>query len=589
MENNLVDLRWILLNRVAEIDNIDFWQKIFLCLCFMFFFSTSLIYLVSHHIPALKKRAYLFSDITFIISIILFIGVGRWASLLPSSLNPDEAQFIATATKIFKSPFYWKSADRGIEIFDTLVLTLPGLLGFRIEYASARVVGILLNYVSVLSLYYTLAIIYNKLIARIAIFWVVVIFATMQYPEFVHYGSEYIATGLISLSILIICCNYINVKNNNILIFFSGLLIGSIIFGKEQGAPIAFSLVIVATSIIWQKTPKKSEFIKSFIFLGIGLLSCPIVILIYLLTFSLFNDFWSDLTLLFYYVSHGLDKVHRATKLSDYTKFIFTQYDSTSFFMFVRIMLFVSTPVLVFFRRYKTALEKRSETFPFLFYSLFVLLVSLYAVLKPGTNFDHYLIFLIVPCGFSIGVCMGELQSIIAHSKPNNKQSIFIFVLSLFLLIYIVGGGYAQALSYIENQYSISYQSKQILSNYRSPVEKAILKYVSPGESMAVWGWAAELYVDTNTIMGVRYAMTQWEIVPHPQQKYFMQRYIDDIVKSQPAVFVDAVSPKMFYYHDRQTEGHEAFPELARVVAQNYKLVDEVDGVRIYKFINKVN
>jgi hypothetical protein len=42
------------------------------------------------------------------------------------------------------------------------------------------------------------------------------------------------------------------------------------------------------------------------------------------------------------------------------------------------------------------------------------------------------------------------------------------------------------------------------------------------------------------------------------------------------------VAPKMFGFNDRKTQGHEEFPEIAKIVNQKYKLVDEFQGVRIY-------
>lgn len=38
----------------------------------------------------------------------------------------------------------------------------------------------------------------------------------------------------------------------------------------------------------------------------------------------------------------------------------------------------------------------------------------------------------------------------------------------------------------------------------------------------------------------------------------------------------------MTVFKDRKTQEHEVFPEIARVIKENYRLVDEVKGVRIY-------
>jgi hypothetical protein len=39
----------------------------------------------------------------------------------------------------------------------------------------------------------------------------------------------------------------------------------------------------------------------------------------------------------------------------------------------------------------------------------------------------------------------------------------------------------------------------------------------------------------------------------------------------------------MFTFHDPKTQEHEAFPELNKIITEKYKLVDNIDGVRIYK------
>lgn len=56
--------------------------------------------------------------------------------------------------------------------------------------------------------------------------------------------------------------------------------------------------------------------------------------------------------------------------------------------------------------------------------------------------------------------------------------------------------------------------------NYLSPIAKNILKYASPGESMAVWGWASELYFDTGLIQATR-AGVLGSLNYSPLQQYF--------------------------------------------------------------------
>jgi hypothetical protein len=99
---------------------------------------------------------------------------------------------------------------------------------------------------------------------------------------------------------------------------------------------------------------------------------------------------------------------------------------------------------------------------------------------------------------------------------------------------------------------------------------------------MAVWGWSAELYVATGLAPATRNCTTLWEIRPTPLQGYYINRYVDDLSISKPRIFVDAVAPRMFYFHDRKTEGTDAFPAIARIIKEHYKLADELGAVRIF-------
>ena len=99
---------------------------------------------------------------------------------------------------------------------------------------------------------------------------------------------------------------------------------------------------------------------------------------------------------------------------------------------------------------------------------------------------------------------------------------------------------------------------------------------------MAVWGWASELYVDTSLVQATRDSVSVWPILPGSLQEYFLKRYTDDLINSNAKLFVDAVAPRMTGFKDRDTQGHEVFPEMARFIKENYWLVDEFPGVRNY-------
>jgi hypothetical protein len=57
---------------------------------------------------------------------------------------------------------------------------------------------------------------------------------------------------------------------------------------------------------------------------------------------------------------------------------------------------------------------------------------------------------------------------------------------------------------------------------------------------------------------------------------------MDDLRHNPPKVFLDAVGPGQFWYQDRAASGHDTFPELRDYVSDNFRLVGDVDSVRIY-------
>ena len=48
-------------------------------------------------------------------------------------------------------------------------------------------------------------------------------------------------------------------------------------------------------------------------------------------------------------------------------------------------------------------------------------------------------------------------------------------------------------------------------------------------------------------------------------------------------IFSEAIGPSAFAYHDRQMYGLETFPELSRLVAQDYRLVYDSDSLRLFQ------
>ena len=103
------------------------------------------------------------------------------------------------------------------------------------------------------------------------------------------------------------------------------------------------------------------------------------------------------------------------------------------------------------------------------------------------------------------------------------------------------------------------------------------------GAKMVAWGWGTELYVETNFLMGTRYGNTAGVIEPGPVQSFYTERFLKDMEKNRPVLFVDVVAPNFFRYTDRSLHGFENFPLVKKYVEENYTLDSEIKDVRIFK------
>jgi hypothetical protein len=117
-----------------------------------------------------------------------------------------------------------------------------------------------------------------------------------------------------------------------------------------------------------------------------------------------------------------------------------------------------------------------------------------------------------------------------------------------------------------------------------NPIANARIQRLSGlHDRLAVWGWAPELYVLNGRPQATREAHTFAQINPGPLRDHFRARFLEDIQRTRPAVFVDAVTPGAFTYADRARYGHESFPALKEWIDIHYEFVGDVGGLRLYR------
>ena len=566
MEN--FDLRLFLLSTLGNVSGLDNLYRIGLIAALFVFVVLALSPTIFNGSKVGRFISRVFSEPVFLACAGLAILAGRWPVLLAPSINTDEDCFIAAAMKLVKDPAFWRSVDTGSSgPLNIIPLTIPNLLNIRIEYASARVIGLFLVILAVIFFYYSLKYLYNNRVARIATIPVVLFFSLALHSNFVHYSGEHFPIAILSAALCITCYVYKREFSDR-MVFIFGAVIGMIPYAKMQGLPVALAITLIFAHILWTRKKSLRQFLKSAATLALGLSVFSAINLLFLTLFSTFEDFWNRYILqnLLFYVN--MSNLTFGEKFSQFIQMASSKRSSssslfqlTSFFLFAAAVLFFRESIV----RRKLFYKK---IFIFL-YSLFIAAVSVYVVVRPGNRFPHYLLFLIFPCGFLIGVVIGEIFKL-------SQNDAFYKKIQFLILLLMIAASFLQGYTFIRSEHRYLSQRQKYLRDYQTPLVQAILQYASPTDSIAVWGKRNDLYIETGLYQGVRASAIGRAIFKNPQKDYNLKSFADDLLKSKSKVFVDAMAGEKKIYR------YDAYPEVAGVIQDNYRMVDEVEGIRIY-------
>ena len=350
------------------------------------------------------------------------------------------------------------------------------------------------------------------------------------------------------------------------------MALGAVPFAKIQAAPIAaFALLAGVALIVTTSTALWSERRRATGWLAIGAALVPAIVLAMVLGGGIWADFWQC------YIQ---DNLHYAggrwfTWAETPGKLIELCGDTEGFAEFIFWIVGLGTCALVFAPRF-TSGQRRIVLF-----SAGLLLVAAYATMAPGRMFAHYVQFLTFPAALFGGLAVGALVTRAADNRmgPGRARGIATIV----MLAFIAGGLLPQLRWRVHD-------AQPYLGRYtathgalaQSEVAKEILRHTQPGDALGMWGWMPTFWVQTGLIQGTRDGNNARQIEPSPQRDYYRARFLRDLRRSQPRVFVDAIGGENLMYHDRTAAGHETFPELRDYLAADYRLVRDVEGTRIY-------
>lgn len=493
--------------------------------------------------------------------VLLVLLAWRWPALVsPEEYNPDESQLIAGALTLAVDPVFWRSVDGTTSgplnfyaLVPLLALGLPPLL-------AARLTGLLLAGGALLltGLLLRRALGPGPALAAFVPSWL--FFALTTDPDFVHYSSEHVSLLLLAGAALLLHAGagaptVSDARGRPDLRLLAGLVLAGLLpWAKPQSGPLAATLVLIAAVALARHPAHRG---RGLAWAGLAAAAPSLLGLALVAGTGQWHDFVASYLLNnFAYTANEESLGEAVRKLAELTAL------SGSFpaWLLAVGLLAVTGGLAGALAGRRPGLRAGA--------TLLLVLAAAATVLIPRLGTPHYLLYLILP-----GTWLAALATWAGWEAGGRGR------VALLLVAAGPGALLPLGLRVAADRTPEPDPAPPAISRLAEPVNA----FSAPGDRLAIWGWAPRLHVDTRLPQGTRDGNAYRQIQDSVQREsYYRPRFLADLRRHRPAVFVDAVGPGAFQFDHRPYFAHETFPELAAVIAADYRLVADALGARLF-------
>jgi hypothetical protein len=264
----------------------------------------------------------------------------------------DEGGMIAGALTLLQDPRFWLSVDNTtIGPVSTFSLTVIHLLGGTINYGTIKLLGIVVWMLSALLLFRAFVNFYGSQVARLAVLPLVACVATFNIWDYVAFNGEHMPVLLLAASVWL----YSRMETSDqrqavVFALLTGFVLGLVPYSKVQAAPIAaaFGFMLVLLSL------RAGD--RKYLPLVIGGLLPTLLLLLYLVTFGAFEDFWQSYILNnLIYADEGFFGQKREFTLLEnillFPAYLLKLPDTRYYFLAQAAVILIGTVVLAIWRK----------------------------------------------------------------------------------------------------------------------------------------------------------------------------------------------------------------------------------------------
>ena len=501
------------------------------------------------------NTAFRSSDARFLLSMAAVILLFRWPVVLYNApLNVDESQASAQALRLAKDLIPWRSIDAiTVGPLYSGVLLVLYKFGIPIRYITMHVLNYVI-FVAVLTLLFlTVRRLDGGWAARWSVLPVAGLLCSSLAPDLSHYSSEMVPILLISLGVFLVTKGLREAGHHRGLMFGAGICLGAIPFAKLQATLLALLLVVFTVLAGIRLKRNRIPF-------AAGLMIPAVAILLPVILAGSWQDFWES------YVRFGVSYRHSETDRTGAVRALIALVGPLTPFLAIAFSIIAVGFLLSLRPEARASRGKRLRWLG----SLIFLVASCYVVWAPGSGFPHYIILTFPAILLASGLALSGLESGLHLLSARRSKLVFPI---LFTLMF---GGPFFFLDAAETTRTLREQ-RELRHAPPDPVTAEIARHARPGDSVAIWGWEPRYWVETETIPATRDGnghLLAFQVDPRVRA-----RYLKDFLSQPPPVFVDAVTKGagMFdaFLGDKGLN-HEDFPELARVIQDQYELVKTI-------------
>lgn len=580
------------------------------------------------HLPGIAARI-LCSRITLFAGVAIGLLVCRFPTLLNDASNPDESQFLAAAHKLFFDPVFFRAVDCGstgpLNIYP---LMLPSLAGISPDYATGRLLAMLLIYLSLYFLYRAIAQVGADDVARMAILPGFGFFALVINPDFVTYTSEDVSLLLVSLAIFACLRTVRDPRRHTWPMIGLGALAAAAFFAKQQSVPIVAAAAAVTLACVYVNR-QAGRWWRPFALLAAGFAPLPLLNAAicaatgtwhaFLTEYIFGNMHYAQTSQRFLDELPQLAAFLPATREIQFLFLAFLAVSAVSMYFLVRrppkseYLLFLEigglavaiTGAAVWFA-WAGGLSAgwlctlvwfaAAASVAFLVFEAFdrdrklswlgllsgaALAASFFSIYRAHHMFTHYMLLSVIPLCATMGWMLlrepwsthrGEPRSAL-DAGPEALSPRLPFVL-LFLALF------AGCAWYLLPGVSGVFQSGHP-ETLASPAGRLIQSLTRPGPNLVVWGWYAPLYLQAGRPPALRDSVIGNEFVSHPAGEYGRRRFVGGLQQHRPEMFVDALALSCCYVaHPRNR--FEVVPAIKAYIDSHYVQVADRWNMRFF-------